>query len=71
MAGPKNFDFFVIKVYYEKLGHILKPVVPKFCPDLCARLRDIAEKQVHVSLKPIVGAPIKDAPYLSTYLRLP
>ena len=30
-------------VYYEKLGHMLKPLVPKFLYDLLARLRDIAE----------------------------
>ena len=33
---------------------MLKPPVPKFCPDLSARLKDIAEKQVPVKLKPIV-----------------
>ena len=45
---------FVIRVYYEKLGHILKPLVPKFRPGLLSRLRDIAEKQIPVKLKPIV-----------------
>ena len=51
------FLFFVIRVYYEKLGHRLKPIVPRFCPDLSALLRDIAEKQVPAKLKPIaVGA---------------
>ena len=34
---------------------MLKPLVPKFCPDLSARLKDIAEKQVPVKVKPIVG----------------
>ena len=33
---------------------MLKPLVPKFCPDLLARLKDIAEKQVPAKLKPIV-----------------
>ena len=39
----------------KKLGHMLKPLVPKFRFDLIFRLRDIAEKQVPVKLKPIVG----------------
>ena len=43
-----------MKVYYEKLGHVLKPLVPKFCSDLSIRLRYIAEKQVPAKLKPIV-----------------
>ena len=34
---------------------MLKPLVPKFRPDLSAHLRDIAEKQVPAKLKPIVG----------------
>ena len=34
---------------------MLKPLVPKFRPDLSARSKDIAEKQVPVRLKPIVG----------------
>ena len=56
-ANGKTLKFWllVIRVYYEKLGHILKPLVPKFRPDLVARLRDIAEKQVPANLKPIVG----------------
>ena len=38
---------------------MLKPLVPKFCPDLYARLRDIAEKQAPVKLKQMVseGSP--------------
>ena len=48
--------FFVIRVQYEKFGHILKPLVPDFRPDLFARLRDIAEKQFSAKLKPIVGS---------------
>ena len=47
---------FVIRAYYEKLGHILKPPVPKFRSDLSVRLKDIAEKQVPAKLKPIVEA---------------
>ena len=54
-----KFSFFCRRVYYEKLGHILKPLVPTFCPDLFARLRDIAEKQVPANLKPI-GAGFKE-----------
>ena len=34
---------------------MLKPIEPKFRPDLSARLRDIAEKQIPAKLKPIVG----------------
>ena len=33
---------------------MLKPVVAKFRLDLSVRLKDIAEKQVPVKLKPIV-----------------
>ena len=54
MASPGNFDFFSIKTY-EKLRHMLKPVVPWFRPDPSAHLKDIAEKQVPAKLKPIVG----------------
>ena len=32
---------------------MLKHIVPKFHPDLSARLKDIAEKQVLAKLKPI------------------
>ena len=40
----------------KKLGHMLKLLVPKFCPNLSVCLRkDIAEKQVPVNPKPIVG----------------
>ena len=45
---------FVIRVYHEKLSHMLKPLVPEFRPDLSARLKYIAEKQVPGKLKPIV-----------------
>ena len=46
---------FVLRVNYEKLGHMLKPLIPKFCSDLSVRLRDITEKQVPAKLKPIVS----------------
>ena len=51
------FWFFVIRVYYEKLGHMLKPLVPNFQPDQSARLR-YHRKQVPARLKPIVGTNI-------------
>ena len=35
---------FVIRVYYEKLVHILKPLLAKFRFDVSFRFRDIAEK---------------------------
>ena len=39
----------------QKLGGMLKPLVPKFLSDLSVRLMDIAEKkQVTAKLKPIV-----------------
>ena len=34
---------------------MLKPPVPKFRSNLSIRVRDIAEEQVPVTLKPIVG----------------
>ena len=37
---------------------MLKPLVPKFRPDISARLKDIAEKQVSAKPKPITGGPI-------------
>ena len=45
---------FCVRVYYEKLGHMLKALVLKFRPDLSARLKDVAEKQVPAKLKTIV-----------------
>ena len=51
MAKPWNLDFFVIRVYDEKLGHVLEPLVAKYRPDLFACLRDIAKKQVPANLK--------------------
>ena len=38
----------------RKIGRPLKPLVPNFRFDLPVRLRDIAEKQVPMKLKPIV-----------------
>ena len=55
-----RFWFFVIRVYDEKLGHILEPLVAKYRPNLFARLRDIDEKQVPANLKPIVGEELAD-----------
>ena len=34
---------------------MLKPIMPNFRHDLYARLKNFAEKQVPVKLKPIVG----------------
>ena len=47
--------FFVIRVHYEKLSHMLKLLVPKFLSDLFVRLREISEKQIPTKLKPIVN----------------
>ena len=41
-----------------------KPRVPKFRPDLSARLKDIAKKQVPARLKPIVDPPHAREPSL-------
>ena len=49
------FFFFVIRVYKETLGRMLKPLLPKFRPDLSICLKDFVEKQVSAKLKPIVG----------------
>ena len=54
MARACNFDFFDIRVCYEKLGHTLKPLEAKLRSDLSVRLRDIAENRVPAKLKPIV-----------------
>ena len=48
----------MIRIYYRKLGHMLKPLVPKFCSDLSARLRDIAEEQVPAKQRPMVGVGV-------------
>ena len=47
---------------------MLKPLVPNFRPDISARLKEIAEKQVSAKLKPLVGvccqyAQMKDRPF--------
>ena len=59
---PEILFFFVIRVYYEKLGHMLKSLVAKFRSDLFVRLSDIAEKQVPAKLKPTVGDNSDDGP---------
>ena len=46
--------FFVMSIYREIIGRILKPLVLEFRPDLMARLKDTAERQVPAKLKPIV-----------------
>ena len=51
---PEIF-IFAISVHYEKLVHVLKPLVPMFRSDTSVRLRDIAERQVPAKLKLIVG----------------
>ena len=55
MAIPSDFDFVLKEYITKKLSRMLKPVVPKFRSDLSARLKDIAEMQVPMKLKPIVG----------------
>ena len=50
-----KFLFFALTVYYKKLGHMLKPLVPKFRYDLSVHLKDIAKKHVPAKLKLIVG----------------
>ena len=45
---------FVIRVYYEKFGHMLKPLLLKFCSDLSIRLRDITDTLVPAKLKSLV-----------------
>ena len=52
MGQWQDPDFFLYKSILQKLGHVLKPLVPKFRSDLSICLRDIAEKQVPVKLKP-------------------
>ena len=49
----KVFFFFVTRVpILQKIGRMLKHLVPKFPPDLSVCLKDIAEKQVTMNLKP-------------------
>ena len=55
-VNGKTLKFsFIIRMYYEQLGPMLKPFVLKFRPDLSAPSKEIAEKQVPAKLKPIVG----------------
>ena len=49
-----KYSFSAIRVYYQKIGHMLKPLMPKFRSDPSARLKDIAEKQVPAKVMPIV-----------------
>ena len=51
--GPEILIFSFIRVYHERLGHMLKPLMSKFRPDLSNN--DIAEKQVPAKLKPIIA----------------
>ena len=48
-----------MRVYYEKLGHMLNPLVPKFRSDPSVRLRDIAEKQVAANRSTIVKSDVR------------
>ena len=41
--GILNFCYKSVGTYYQKLGPMLKPLVPKFRSDISVRLRDIAE----------------------------
>ena len=55
-------------MYYEKLGRMLKPLLPKFRSDLFVRLTDIAEKQVPAKLKPVVGDRTAHSRMLAQYI---
>ena len=59
------FFFFAIKSILQEIGRTLKPIVPKFCPHLSVRLKDIAEKQVPTKLKPIEESRRSAVPPLS------
>ena len=49
------FYFIVLRVgILQKIARMLKPLVLKFRPDLCVRLKYMAEKEVPAKLKPIV-----------------
>ena len=54
LQTPKFCFFFCYETILQKMGRMLKPLMPKFRPDLSARLRDAAEKQVPANPKPIV-----------------
>ena len=45
---------FAVRVYYEKLGHRLEPLVPNFYPEPSGNSKHIAEKQAPEKLKSIV-----------------
>ena len=47
---------------------MLKLLVHKFRPDLLSRLKDIAEKQVPATLKPIVAALVNSISVIFTTL---
>ena len=59
-ADGKNLIFFAIRVYYEKLGHMLKPLVSKFRPDLSARLknyrRETGPREAEIDRSSALGA---------------
>ena len=46
-----KFYFFTVG-YYELLVRILKPLVPNFCLDLAARLKNNLDIQENISLSP-------------------
>ena len=50
-----KYAFSVIRLCYEKIGHMLKPLMPKFRSDRSARLKVISEEHVPAKVKPIVG----------------
>ena len=62
--------FFVIRVCKGKLGHMLKPLVPRFRPDLSVRLRDIAKRtgprKTETDSSYIGGQFIQHQPFMST-----
>ena len=60
-----KFLLFVIRVYYEKIGHILKPLVPNFRPDLSARLTR-ASVAVSATFAMVEGGGAKWPPPLQT-----
>ena len=65
---PEILFFFVIRVYYEKLDRMLKPLMTMFGLDLSVRLKDIAEKQVPAKLKPM---EIRRVPWILGILKMP
>ena len=57
MQDPEILTF-CYKSIRQKLGRMLKTLVPKFRSDLSVRLRGIADKQVPVRLTPIEGSHV-------------